>query len=114
MSNRDILRSKALSSKPKKKAKFTYDGVEFELVAPSVGQYMEISKKSKTSIDSSIWTLIYLTIDPTTGETVFEDTDYNTFLGQSLDGFMVAAKDALVAVLQEANEDEKKPTESSN
>ena len=109
MSNRDNLRSAALASKPRKRVKFTYNDQEFELLAPTVGQYIEISKKSNTAVDSSIWTLIKLTVEPGSMTTVFEDTDYNTFLGQSLDGFMVAAKDALVEVLSEANVDEKKP-----
>lgn len=110
MSNRDSLRSAALTGKPRKRAKFTYNDKEFELIAPSVGQYLDISKKATTAIESSVWTLIKLTVIPGTMDTVFEDTDYATFMGQSLDGFMVAAKDALVEVLSEATADEKKPT----
>lgn len=107
---RDTLRSVALKSTPRKKSKFTYEGKEFEVMSPTVGEYVKITEKSKTTIDTSVWAMIYLVVIPDTTETVFEDTDYNIFMGQSLDGFMVAAKDAIIEALSGVESDVKKDT----
>lgn len=114
MSTRDELRSAAFKGKPKKRAKFSYEGNDYELVAPTVGEFVKISDKSKNTVDTSVWSLIYLTVIPGTLDKVFEDTDYNTFMGQSLDGLMISAKDALVEVLSGVQEDEKKLTNVSS
>ena len=105
---RDTLRAAALKSAPRKRSKFTYQGNEFEVMSPTIGEYVKITEKSKTTIDTSVWALIFLVVEPNTTTTIFEDTDYNTFMGQSLDGFMVAAKDAIVDALSGVNSDEKK------
>lgn len=97
--SRDHLRSLALQGTPRKRAEFEYNGAKFEVLEPTVAQFTKIVKKSDTNIDTSIWAMIYLTVVPGTMENVFEETDYQTFMGQSLDGMMTAAKSAITEVM---------------
>lgn len=102
MSIRDELRSKALKSKPRRRKTFTYSGSDYQIIEPTVGEYMKIKNKSKgDSQDQSIWTMITLTVIPDTEEKIFEETDYKDFLGQTFDGIMFAAQDALVEIFNE-------------
>jgi hypothetical protein len=107
MSTRDTLRSAAFKSKPRKRSEFTYEGNTFEIISPTVGQYTKIVNKGGDSVATSIWAIIFLTVLPGTTDTVFEDTDYDTFLGQSLDGFMLSAQDAITTALSRGEEEGK-------
>ena len=56
--------------------------------------------------------MILLTVVPGTNETIFDDTDYATFMGQSLDGMMSAAKEAITEVM--LKDDEGKDSNTSS
>ncbi|QDP62304.1 MAG: hypothetical protein Unbinned8472contig1000_4 [Prokaryotic dsDNA virus sp.] len=107
MTTRDELRSVATASKERRREKFSFGGKDFEVLAPTVGEYMKIKRKSKDTDDLSVWAMIFLLVVPGTTERVFDDTDYNMFMNQGFDGILSSAQDALISVLLGAQDEGK-------
>lgn len=94
MSIRDKIRSKTIGKKVEiREIEYEFEGDKIVFKAPTLGVRREIISRSATEdggIDSvalQAWSVIYLTFDEE-GEAIFDETDYEGFLGQTSGGFV--------------------------
>ena len=113
MSNRNDLRSKALSSGKVRKEIKEIDGLKYEIRQPSVGVRNEIFDKSrddKGEINPMlflVWAIIYLAYVPESDERVFEEGDFPTLMNTPAGGIVDELGSACSKVLG-VEEDERK------
>lgn len=103
---RDELRSAALKSPPRKRVPVEYNGVQFELLAPTILQRKQILEKARSPgadsasiFEMAEWAAIYCTVIPGTKERIFEDTDQATLSEQAVNGFIDKVVESLPALL---------------
>lgn len=102
---KDEIRAKTIGSANIFKSRIvSYDGIEVEIKEPSVKDWGEILEKvTSGSTDEEnkgmdfkeylIWSVICCSYVPGTSIRVFEDTDYETFLGKPKSGFITEFSD---------------------
>lgn len=89
------LREQILNQSPKtKKEDVDYYGIPVQLRGLRVRERQEIFEKSRNEngdvdgIKAVILAILKCTVDPNSGEQVFEDTDYDTLMNEQSGGFV--------------------------